>query len=378
MKTIAKCMLTAIVAASVAACGASSAVEDDAQTGSTAEKLTGPNGQGFFGSDTVYEAITSAVAASPANGSLTYYGSGSGNGEKCLRGTAVTYSGATYCNGSKDQSIAPMSRNLVGCQAGEVSHRVALDGIGLWSASSQNISDLSLADVRGAFCGSDGSGSASACSTTTWSTLSNGASSTNPSNAISAYRRDDASGTTDTFKTILGNNGLTCTAFCSSVKVVVDRTGGPFLSTDGTTSSLQAPNGPCVSTDSATDCIGRLAAANSDVLAYAGLGATAKAAPKALSVAGKTPTLTNIRNLVSNPANAYAFARFLYLNENTATTRALAETKFFKWAFGQTPYGTASSMLAFEGKFTGAGFIACTDPAASGHVALDCGASACP
>ncbi|WP_394820727.1 substrate-binding domain-containing protein [Pendulispora albinea] len=369
MKTIAKSILTAIVATSVAACGASSAVDENAQTGSAAEALTGPNGQGFFGSDTMRDAIVSAVAASPAAGSLTYLGTGSGNGEKCLRGKPV----GIYCNGSKDQSITPMSRDLKGCEAGEKSHRVALDGIGIWSSSGQSVTDISLANVRNAFCGTDGSGSTAACSVTNWSQIG-GANAT-----IVAYRRDDASGTTDTFKSILGEKGAACNAFCGSVKVVVERASGPALSTDPDgTSSLQAPNGPCAPTDSATDCIGKLSAGSSNVLAYAGLGAgTVSPAPKAIKVAGKEPSLANIRALVSDPANAYPFARFLYLNENTANSRALAETKFFKWAFGQAPYGSDATALTFESKLTDAGFISCTDQSDPDHVALECGAGAC-
>jgi len=193
MRTMAKSIMLAFMAVSAAACSSTSA-DDSAQTAQSSEGLTGPNGAGFFGSDTLFDAITAAVAASPAAGSLTYLGTGSGNGEKCLRGQPVVYSGVTYCNGTKDQAIAPMSRNLNTCQAGEVSHRIALDAIGIWSASSQSISDLSLADVRNAFCGNDGSGSAAACTVNTWGALSNGASSANPSATIVKYRRDDASG----------------------------------------------------------------------------------------------------------------------------------------------------------------------------------------
>src|SRR5207302_383488 len=136
MKKIGIGILTAVVAVSAAACSSTNAGDDRAQTGSTAEQLTGPGGDGIFGSDTLAEAI----------------------------------------------------------------------------------SDLSLQDVRSSFCGTDGSGSAAACTVNTWGQLSNGASSTNPTHAFTKYRRDDASGTTDTFKTILGNNGLACNAFCSDVK----------------------------------------------------------------------------------------------------------------------------------------------------------------
>src|SRR5262245_8178204 len=59
----------------------------------------------FYGSDTMFDPITSAVAMSGVG--LTYQGTGSGNGERALQGT-LTINGVA----KPKQSIAPMSRNL--------------------------------------------------------------------------------------------------------------------------------------------------------------------------------------------------------------------------------------------------------------------------
>ncbi|HWL89385.1 MAG TPA: substrate-binding domain-containing protein, partial [Polyangiaceae bacterium] len=328
------------------------------------------------------------VASSPASaaGSLTYLGTGSGNGEKCLRGQPLTFNNTTFCR-TNDQSIVPMTRDLAGCQPGEVSHRIALDAIGIWSGQGQTISDLSLGDVRNAFCGTDGSGSEAACTVKTWGSLSKGASSAVPSDTIMKYRPDDGSDTTDTFMSTLNQAGFPCAAFCSDVKVVVDAGAGPKLSTDGTTSSLQPP---CTSSEGAAACLARFSAGSSDVLGLASISAIANLAvessgggspiplPKALSVDGKTPTAVNIRNLITAPSDAYPFTRFLYFNENVNNPRSAGESKFFDWAFARAPFGTVNTSLTFETDLTRAGFIACRDPAVSGHRALDCGPSGCP
>ncbi|XYI00233.1 hypothetical protein ACMHYB_10985 [Sorangium sp. So ce1128] len=381
-------LLVGGVSVNVAACVADTdAVDEEGVTGEAEQELTGPTGTGFFGSDTLFDAFTAAITHSGITG-LKYLGTGSGNGEKCLRGTAggVTYAGATYCNGTKGQTIAPMSRNLNTCQPGEISHRIALDAIALYTKSTQAATNLASADVKGAFCG-DGTGSAASCALKdTWGEISSGSSS--PASAIKLYRRDDASGTTDTFKSL-----NSCTAFCSSVKIIVeDGLAGPRLSTDpaGTTttpntSSIVTYSGtpttakPCLKTDSATTCIGKLAGADINALAYAGLDATATGtfANKKLNIDTKAPTTANIRALITSPATAYKYARFLYLNENPTGPRATAEGNFLKWAFGLAPFSSATAQT-FENDLIANGFIACTDPAVLPHTPLACGTTACP
>lgn len=371
MNKMGKLVLSAISVLGFAACAVSS-TDEAVVVGESQEALTGPTGTGFFGSDTLFSAMTDAVGRSGVTG-LVYLGTGTGNGEKCLRGTGPV--NGSYCNGTKDQTMAPMSRDLNGCQSGEKSNRVAKDAVALWTKSTQGASNvttvtpvpmslpsLPVDKVKGAFCG-DGTGSAATCAlTNTWGEFA--VSSSNPSNALKLYRRDDTSGTTDAFKSFTG-----CSTFCAGVKVVVDDlTAGPRLSTDAAgTSSLVGAGKPCASTDSVTQCLGKVAASDVDVVAYAGLDADAPGAKK-LTVDGVAATTANVRS------GSYKYSRYLYLNEGNGT-RAQAEQDFLDWAFG---VNDPLDALSFEDALTDAGFVACTDPSLPGHNALDCGAGACP
>ena len=53
--------------------------------GSTAQALLGND---IFGSDTLFAAMTDAFAEAPTSTPLVYLGTGSGNGERCIRGQA--------------------------------------------------------------------------------------------------------------------------------------------------------------------------------------------------------------------------------------------------------------------------------------------------
>ncbi|WP_437837304.1 PstS family phosphate ABC transporter substrate-binding protein [Sorangium sp. So ce1153] len=362
MNTTGNLVLSALSVLGLAACAVSSTDEAEVLDESQ-EALIAPNG-GFYGSDTLFNAITDALTrVSPPPGTITYLGTGSGKGEQCLRGT-----GAAPCN-AKVQTIAPMSRDLAAsCQVGEKSNRVALDGIAVLTKSTQAASNLTSTDVADAFCGTglDGSGkrNGSVCNDDLWSEIVSGAS--NPSNAIQLYRRDDLSGTTEVFKE--KNN---CSAFCPSVKIVVDDlTAGPRLSTDAAGTSSLVSGGTCTASDSVTDCMGKIAAANNDRLVYAGLDA-ANASNKKLSIDSVAPTTANIRLLISSPGTAYKYARFLYLNEGNGT-RATPETNFINWII--------SNKANFEDALTDAGFISCKDPTLPGYLPLACGSTGttCP
>ncbi|WP_437716274.1 substrate-binding domain-containing protein [Sorangium sp. So ce448] len=364
MNKMGKLVLSALSVLGLAACAVSSS-DEAVVVGESQDALVSGTGfsGGFFGSDTLFDAMSSAVAASGVSG-LTYLGTGSGNGERCLRGTApgVTYGGVTYCNGTKQQTIAPMSRDFNGtCQSGDKSNRIAKDAVALWTKSTQTATDADTSptdSVKGAFCG-DGSGSAVSCAAfDTWGEFTTGSS--NPSNLLKLYRRDDASGTTDAFKSLTG-----CTTFCAGVKVVVDdATAGPRLSTDTAgTSSLTM----CSSGDSVTTCLGKIAASDVDVLAYAGLDAT-NAGAKKLTVDGTAATEANVRS------GAYKYSRYLYLNEGNGT-RAAAEQDFLDWAFG---VNNPADAVAFENALISNGFIACTSPSNSPRTPLNCGAGKCP
>ncbi|WP_437744788.1 substrate-binding domain-containing protein [Sorangium sp. So ce1504] len=366
MKNMGKLVLSALSVLGLAACA----------VGSTNEELVGESQQalisgGFYGSDTLFNATTAAIAASGVTG-LTYYGTGSGKGEQCLEGT-----GAAPCN-TKAQTIAPMSRDLQGsCDSsgtGQKSNRIALDAVYIWADKNadQTATGANLANVKGAFCG-DGDGDATSCAGfNTWGEFTSG--STNPSNALVMYRRDDISGTTEVFKALTG-----CTAFCANVQIVVDDPiAGPRLSTDTPGTSSLVPT-PCAATDSATDCIGKLVGANVDAIGYAGGDAKVASGTyenKPLVINGVAPTEANIRKLITDPSNKYPLARFLYLNEGNGT-RDIKEQDFLDWAFGVNDINDA---IAFEDILIANGFLACTATTNSPRTPLNCGSTGttCP
>ncbi|AGP34651.1 hypothetical protein SCE1572_09095 [Sorangium cellulosum So0157-2] len=383
MNKMGKLVLSALSVLGITACAASS-TEQAEVVGESQDALVTCNGTvagGFFGSDTLYNAMQDALAGWGVGG-LTYLGTGSSNGERCLRGSAaVTCGGVTYCNGTSEQMLAPMSRDFSTCQAGEKSNPVALDAVALWTKSTQTATNvttvapvpaglpsLPVDKVKGAFCG-DGSGSAASCALTdTWGEFAVGSSS--PSNALKLYRRDDVSGTTEVFKQKTG-----CNTFCASVKVVVDDTvAGPRLSTDAAGTSSLVSAGTCAASDSATVCLGKIAASDVNVVAYAGLDAS-NANNKRLSVDGVAPSTANVRALVTSPSTAYKYSRFVYLNEGNGGYTALQED-FLAWALGRAPYGPSEAEL-FEDAFENNGFIRCKAKSDPSYAPLACGAGLC-
>ncbi|WP_438035289.1 PstS family phosphate ABC transporter substrate-binding protein [Sorangium sp. So ce204] len=367
MNKMGKLVLSALSVLGLAACAVSSTDEAVVLGESEQELNNGPTfSNGIFGSDTLHNVMTQAITESGVP--LTYLGTGSGNGEKCMRGQPVVYGGNTYCNGSKDQTIAPMSRALNSPQSGEASHCVAKDGVALWVDYPETASNVALANVKGGFCG-NGAGDATTCGNfDTWGEFTTGAS--NSGNTINFYRRDDVSGTTEVFKALVG-----CTTFCSGVKAVTDDAlAGPRLTTDpagtvGTphSSSLVAYGGtrssstPCLIADTATECLGWIAALKADVVAYAGLAAHISGENHSLNVNTVAPTESNIRS------GSYPLSRFLYVNEGNGSRDSL-EDAFLDWAFN-------TDALRFEEILEENDFIACTDPDLGGHQPLDC---SCP
>ncbi|WP_437945719.1 hypothetical protein WME98_33100 [Sorangium sp. So ce296] len=131
-------------------------------------------------------------------------------------------------------------------------------------------------------------------------------------------------------------------------------------------------NAPCLQTDSATVCIGKLAGASANVIGYAGLGAKIASGTyenKALVIDGVAPTEANIRALITSPGTAYKYARFLYLNEGAGTIDSFEED-FLDWALRR-------ERRLFEDRLWQNGFIRCKDPLAPGYTPLACGAGKC-
>lgn len=138
----------------------------------------------FKGSDTMAGILTDAIFASGLNKEIVYEGGGSGLGETAL------------VNG--EQGIAPMSRAMkpeavLALQAKgvvAVGHVVGLDGIGIFVNEKNTLVGIALPTLKQIFT----------CQFTKWEQVPG----SNMTGAINAYRRNDASGTTDTFKNLVG------------------------------------------------------------------------------------------------------------------------------------------------------------------------------
>lgn len=138
--------------------------------------------QSIEGSDTLAGVMTDAIIASGLDQELVYTGGGSGKGEKAVLDAT--------------QGLAPMSRafkdanrQLAASKGIELEEAViGLDGVGVFANKESVLASLNLDEVRRIFT----------CEITNWSQVGG------PSLEIAAYRRDDFSGTTDTFKKLVG------------------------------------------------------------------------------------------------------------------------------------------------------------------------------
>lgn len=228
------------------------------------------------GSDTLAGVMSDAINQSGLQSELTYAGGGSGKGE-----TAIV---------AGQQGIAPMSRAFK-AEAKEkatvagiklVEHVIGLDGLGIWVKKDNSLTRVDFDTLRKIF----------ACEITKWDDVPYA----NKSGAIVAIRRDDASGTTDTFKSLVGVK-----AFGECVKIMAE------------------------TTDIAAET-----SVNANAIAYAGLSA-GRDANRALSVSVKAdsaailPTVRNIRTF------AYPLARKLFVYEAQGSVKpGAAEMKLIE------------------------------------------------
>jgi phosphate transport system substrate-binding protein len=138
----------------------------------------------FKGSDTLAGMMTDAIQASGLQDEIQYVGGGSGKGEEAIA--------------AGQQGIAPMSREikkeaLSKAKAAGIeiaAHPIALDGLGVFVNRPNPMSKLSLPQLKAIFT----------CEITDWSKLPG----SGKTGTIEAFRRDDNSGTTDTFKSLVG------------------------------------------------------------------------------------------------------------------------------------------------------------------------------
>lgn len=214
----------------------------------------------FKGSDTLAGMMTDAIQAAGLQEEIQYVGGGSGKGEEAII--------------ASQQGIAPMSREMKkeaiakATAAGVelIAHPIALDGLGVFVNNANPLKKLNLPQVKAIF----------ACEITDWSKLPEA----NKTGPIEVFRRDDNSGTTDTFKSIVGIKSF----------------------------------GACVKVMAETTDIAAETASNPNAIGYSGLSAS-RAGNHPLSLAKDErsgyffPTVFNVRE------KKYPLARTLYVYE---------------------------------------------------------------
>lgn len=222
------------------------------------------------GSDTLFGVVSEAITTAQLQSVLHYIGGGSGGSESAL------VSGA--------QGIAPMSRalstaainNLLNQGVTPVQNVIGLDGVSLFVQAASSAAAIDIPTIRNIYL----------CNITDWSGVP-GSGKTGP---ITVYARNGLSGTTDTFKSLVG--GLPAT-------------------TNG-----NANWAACVHEVDTTEDIATHTATEAGAIGFAG-GSAGRAGNKPLAVAVTAtstpvaPSETTIRNF------SYPLARRLYVNSVT-------------------------------------------------------------
>lgn len=161
----------------------------------------------FQGSDSMAGVIIDAINQAGMNDEIVYVGGGSGKGE------------AAMVNG--DQGIAPMSRALndqnaavIAAQANGVQFQgnvIGLDGVGVFVNAKNSVVGLDIPTIKAIFT----------CAATQWEQIPG----SNLTGAINAFRRNDASGTTDTFKNLVGISKFgACVAVLETTEDIAEKT----------------------------------------------------------------------------------------------------------------------------------------------------------
>lgn len=212
------------------------------------------------GSDTLYGLLSDAILQAGLDSELSYAGGGSGKGETAIvegrQGIAPT------SRPLKDEAIAMAKAKGIEL----VPHKIGLDGVGVFVNNSNPIEKIDLNSLRSIF----------SCKSGLWEDIP-GSGKKGP---IKVYRRNDSSGTTDTFKSLVKIDAF----------------------------------GSCVTALEETADIAAITSSDADALAFSGLSAGTdknKALSVAVDAAAKSylPTVANIR------AFDYPLARYLYVYE---------------------------------------------------------------
>lgn len=223
------------------------------------------------GSDTMYGLMSDAILQSGLESQVTYSGGGSGKGEEAL--VAGTQGIAALSRAAKDDAVAKAKAKGIEL----VPHKVALDAVDVWVNKSNPIKKIDLNSLRSIF----------SCKAGRWEDVPG----SGKTGAIKVFRRNDNSGTTDTFKSL----------------VKIDKFG------------------TCVTVVEETADIAAITSRDENALAYSGLSAgTDKNKSIAVAVDASAPaylsTIDNVRTF------KYPLSRYLYVYEaRGATTLTTAE-----------------------------------------------------
>lgn len=157
------------------------------------------------GSDTLGGVMTDAIIAAGLNQKVAYIGGGSGVGEKALANGEITITGMS-------REFKPEVIALAKSKGIEpVAHVIALDGLVILVNKANPLASVDFATLTKIF----------SCEFTSWNQVP-GSGKNGP---IKAYRRDDKSGTTDTFKSLVGVKTFgACVTILAETADIADRT----------------------------------------------------------------------------------------------------------------------------------------------------------
>jgi phosphate transport system substrate-binding protein len=157
------------------------------------------------GSDTLAGAMTEAIINAGLNDQITYVGGGSGVGEKALVSGEI---GIT----AMSRAFKPeLITQLDGQGVQVVPSVIGLDGLGIYVNQSNSAKNIDFSSLVRIF----------SCEYKTWEQVP-GSGKTGP---IAAFRRNDQSGTTDTFKHLLGVKSFgDCVQILQETQDIAERT----------------------------------------------------------------------------------------------------------------------------------------------------------
>ena len=333
--------------------------------GSLAAAQVCPTQQSFMrGSDTLQGLINTWIGAE-------YTGTGTGNGENDITTTNV---GANPFSAPK-RTVAGMSRSFKrsllhkggftgpGGAANLRMHTVAADGVSvIHSASfSPGICNLTIPQVRMIYGGVDGSGGVATCDSAARRAFVGGGIGFNCApvpDLFCAYRRDDASGTTDVFKAKTG-----IVAFCNGTTT---QDADPIRSCPGGKGLVTAVEADIVAPfESATEKINRFVrtADQPRYIGFVGLSGTTGVLPSAVqspsSLAFVQPDKLSIR------LGTYPLARALFMNQNTSCTTGVDPQD------AQALNGVYNCSSAEITNVIANGFFTCAEPSTGNTCPLD-------